>query len=469
MKITITTTIGNIRVELFSDKAPITVANFVHYLKNGFYSNTVFHRIVPGFIIQAGGVDITGEAKTDRSDPIASEASNGLHNERYTLAMARLSDDPDSATCEFFINLADNLDLDYHAVLEPGFTVFGKVISGFDVIDKIASMPTHEYGIYPTYPVNPVMIIDMAFSTDPVVQPKQSAAPKPVAKVTPQAKPKPVPPPAPQAKPEPKAEPVPKPKAVPKPIPKPDPMPEMTASDLRHNEVAASDLRRNEVAAKEEGPATPIIERKPVMQNDTQENKVVTEESFTENPQVKLNIHVDKKEVGDIVIELFPEDAPKTVANFLAYVRDDFYEGTIFHRVIDGFMIQGGGYNQSLVSRKRKDEIKFEGDNGLSNISYSVAMARGQTLDSASSEFYINVADNIALDHEQRKFDSGGYCVFGHVVDGFEIVDMIAKLDVEPKSFHEHVPTQTVMIMKTAIAGEEKPEADKATDAPDAS
>ena len=200
-------------------------------------------------------------------------------------------------------------------------------------------------------------------------------------------------------------------------------------------------------------------ESMPIMEDIIQEDAISTEEDSPENPQVIMNIHIGEEDAGNLTIELFPEDAPITVANFLEYVKDNFYEGCIFHRVIDGFMIQGGGYDAQLVSKERRESIKFEGENGLSNITYSVAMARGQALDSASSEFYINVAENTPLDHEQRKYDSGGYCVFGHVIDGFDIVDRTAKLPVRQKAFHEHVPASTVMIMKTSVVGSESEKA----------
>jgi len=142
--------------------------------------------------------------------------------------------------------------------------------------------------------------------------------------------------------------------------------------------------------------------------------------SSGERPEVLL-----KTSMGEIQIELNPQEAPKTVENFLNYVKSDFYDGTVFHRVIPGFMIQGGGLDKDLVEKPTQDPIVNEAGNGLSNKKYTIAMARTPDPDSATSQFFINVADNANLD---RTPGSAGYAVFGRVVKGLEVVDKIASV-----------------------------------------
>lgn len=134
------TSMGNIVLELNAQAAPVTVKNFLQYVQDGFYDGTIFHRVMPGFMIQGGGLTAEMEKKETR-EPIVNEASNGLGNERGTIAMAR-QNDPDSATCQFFINHIDNRPLNYVENREPGYAVFGKVIEGMDAVDAIASVKT---------------------------------------------------------------------------------------------------------------------------------------------------------------------------------------------------------------------------------------------------------------------------------------------------------------------------------------
>jgi cyclophilin family peptidyl-prolyl cis-trans isomerase len=145
-EIKIKTNLGNITLELYPDKAPKTVENFLQYVADDFYKNTIFHRVIPNFMIQGGGFDPTYTQKPARQ-PIKNEAANGLKNQIGTIAMARTSD-PHSATAQFFINVADNAFLDYSAPTERGFgyTVFGKVIDGMEVVNQIASTPTGSGG-----------------------------------------------------------------------------------------------------------------------------------------------------------------------------------------------------------------------------------------------------------------------------------------------------------------------------------
>ncbi len=147
--------------------------------------------------------------------------------------------------------------------------------------------------------------------------------------------------------------------------------------------------------------------------------------------------------LGDITIELFARKAPATVENFLQYVDDGFYDGLIFHRVIPGFMIQGGGMDAHMGEQKTRAPIKNEADNGLSNRRGTLAMARTQVVDSATAQFFINLSDNTFLDHGTRDF---GYAVFGRVTDGMDVVDQIAAVKTGAKGMHQDVPVEPVFI-----------------------
>jgi peptidyl-prolyl cis-trans isomerase A (cyclophilin A)/peptidyl-prolyl cis-trans isomerase B (cyclophilin B) len=166
--------------------------------------------------------------------------------------------------------------------------------------------------------------------------------------------------------------------------------------------------------------------------------------AWAADPQVAL-----KTSMGEIVLELNQEKAPVTVANFLQYVKSGFYKGTIFHRVIDGFMIQGGGMDAQLKGRKTRPPIKNESNNGLSNAAYTVAMAREDNPDSATSQFFINVADNFGLDAANRM--DAGYTVFGKVVKGQEVVDKIKGVLVDDVRGMQNVPVTPVVIQSASI------------------
>ena len=152
---------------------------------------------------------------------------------------------------------------------------------------------------------------------------------------------------------------------------------------------------------------------------------------------------------GDITFELDAEKAPKTVDNFLSYVKSGHYDGTIFHRVIDGFMIQGGGFEPGMKQKESGEPIDNEAANGLANEKYTVAMARTNDPHSATAQFFINVKDNSFLDYAGP--DQWGYCVFGHVTAGTEVVDEIRKVKTSTKGFHGDVPVEDVIIEKAEI------------------
>ena len=161
-------------------------------------------------------------------------------------------------------------------------------------------------------------------------------------------------------------------------------------------------------------------------------------------PKVKLTTSM-----GDIVVQLDPAKAPKTVENFLAYVNDKHYDGTVFHRVMDGFMIQGGGFTADMQQKATKPPIALEASNGLKNDTYTIAMARTSNPNSATSQFFINVKDNAMLNAPQP--DGHGYAVFGKVVEGTAVVDKIKAVAVGNKGPHQNVPNTPVTITSATL------------------
>ncbi len=153
-----------------------------------------------------------------------------------------------------------------------------------------------------------------------------------------------------------------------------------------------------------------------------------------------------KTNLGDIKIELDEEKAPKTCANFMEYVNEGFYDGTIFHRVIPNFMIQGGGFEPDMMQKPTKAPVENEAANGLSNAVGSIAMARTTDPHSATAQFFINVADNKFLDNPGQ--DGWGYCVFGKVVEGMDVVNKIKEVSTGTKAGHQDVPNEPVVIEK---------------------
>ncbi|MBX9959971.1 MAG: peptidyl-prolyl cis-trans isomerase [Burkholderiaceae bacterium] len=163
-------------------------------------------------------------------------------------------------------------------------------------------------------------------------------------------------------------------------------------------------------------------------------------------PRVKL-----ATSAGDIVLELQPARAPKTVENFLAYVRKGHYNGTIFHRVIPGFMIQGGGFDKAMTQKPTEKPIENEATNGLKNDRYTVAMARTPHPHSASAQFFINVNDNTFLNHSAPTQQGWGYAVFGRVVEGQDVVDKITAVPTGTQGMHQNVPLTPVIINAATV------------------
>lgn len=157
---------------------------------------------------------------------------------------------------------------------------------------------------------------------------------------------------------------------------------------------------------------------------------------------------------GSIEIKLDSTNTPITAENFSNYVKEGFYDGLIFHRVIKGFMIQGGGFNQDMQEKASRPSIKNEADLGGSNLRGTIAMARTPDPDSASSQFFINLADNKFLDHRSKSMDGWGYCVFGEVTSGMEVVDKIAEQATGTRSGHQDVPLENVIITSATVVDE---------------
>jgi peptidyl-prolyl cis-trans isomerase B (cyclophilin B) len=170
-----------------------------------------------------------------------------------------------------------------------------------------------------------------------------------------------------------------------------------------------------------------------------------------QNPKVLM-----KTSLGDITLELYPDKAPLTVKNFLSYVDEHFYDGTIFHRVIKGFMIQGGGYTIDFSEKLTKPSIENEAWNGLKNARGTIAMARTTEPHSATCQFFINHADNSFLDHRNKTAEGYGYCVFGKVVDGLDVVDEIANVKTMTKYSHQDVPRETIKIKSALLIADKK-------------
>ena len=158
--------------------------------------------------------------------------------------------------------------------------------------------------------------------------------------------------------------------------------------------------------------------------------------------------------LGPIVIELFEEEAPVTSKNFLEYAESGFFNGTLFHRVIPGFVIQGGGMESGMVNKEGNPPIMNEANNGLKNLKWSLSMARTNDPHSASSQFFINLVNNVSLDHTEETIQGWGYAVFGEVVDGFETVEAIASAATGSSGFHQDVPLEEISIIETKVTTE---------------
>lgn len=155
---------------------------------------------------------------------------------------------------------------------------------------------------------------------------------------------------------------------------------------------------------------------------------------------------------GDITLELFADKAPKTVENFLTYVKEGFYDNTIFHRVIDGFMIQGGGFTADMEQKESGTPIENEANNGVANEAGTIAMARTNDPHSATAQFFINVKDNDFLNFSSESMNGWGYCVFGKIADGMDVVEKIKNVKTGNHGYHQDVPVEAVLIEKATVS-----------------
>jgi len=320
----ITSSLGTIDIELDTDAAATTATAFVQFISAGLYDNTVFHRVSPAAFVQGGCYEAGLVAKQTR-DPIANEADNGRLNVRGSVAMAR-TDEPDSATAQFFVNLVDNTALD--ATDEnPGYAVFGRVVEGMDVVDQIGAVETETRGDLAEVPVEDVVI---------------------------------------------------------------------------------ESVRRTDLTGGDAG---------------VQAARVTTT-------------------LGTFVIELFATDAPNTVANFLQYVDDEFYDGTVFHRVVPDFVVQGGGYEPGVVG-KAATPAEVQPTSELENTRGTIGLAVGADSESIAPCFVLNLATNTGFD---RSDEDPGYAVFGRVVEGLDVVEQIAGVATEQQGELADVPKDNVLI-----------------------
>jgi peptidyl-prolyl cis-trans isomerase A (cyclophilin A) len=189
-----------------------------------------------------------------------------------------------------------------------------------------------------------------------------------------------------------------------------------------------------------------------------EEAKIVKEkaaaEKAPENMGTTILVRVETS-LGAFTLELYKDKAPITVDNFIKYTEKKFYDGTIFHRIIPKFMIQGGGFTQQMIKKETAPAIKNEADNGLKNLKYTIAMARTNDVNSATSQFFINTKDNTFLDHSDKNF---GYAVFGKVTEGTDVIDKIEQVKTGTKDNYENVPVKPVLINSVRLVKEEKPE-----------
>lgn len=190
----------------------------------------------------------------------------------------------------------------------------------------------------------------------------------------------------------------------------------------------------------------------PQIETQTEPTSTTTETSVTTPVQIpeknKAPIVEIQTNMGNIQIELFEKSAPKTVKNFLAYVDQKHYDGTVFHRVMKGFMIQGGGFTSKLQRKRCMPPIKNEAANGLTNMRGTIAMARTNVVDSATNQFFINLKDNNFLNHKDYSAQRFGYCVFGKVIKGMDVVDKIAKVNTISKRGFQNLPADLMSITR---------------------
>ena len=212
---------------------------------------------------------------------------------------------------------------------------------------------------------------------------------------------------------------------------------------MEENKIAKKTAAKKSTAKKSEN-------KKTAVKKTNTSKKTTAKKENTKQSSKNINILM-KTNIGEIKLELYPDKAPVTVENFVSYINDNFFNGLIFHRVIDGFMIQGGGFDENLHQKETKAPIKIESDNGLKNDRGTIAMARTNDPNSATSQFFINLVDNNFLNFRSPDIAGYGYAVFGKVTDGMEVVDKIATVPTGSFGCMQDVPKYLIQIESVEI------------------
>ncbi len=433
---------GDVVLELFAENAPKTVANFLRYVDENFYNGIVWHRVVDGFVIQGGGYEVAdGELirKEATHPPVVSEANNGKSNVRGTVAMALRGTDANSGDTQFFVNLDDNsANLDSGP---PPFTVFARVVDGMDIVDEIAAL---EVGDGPNgltdVPVDNVIMSDVHRAVDEIPTDDTNTngntntnglddiitigvrAADPIVVVGDST--------------------------------------ELTVRTADSNQFAGASYEWEVVDGAADLPEIHNPSPEITINEAATIHARLTITGFIEGnkrtgvgdvyvvgvadatPRVALENSGAVN--GEMIIELATAAAPNTCANFLRYVDAGFYDGIVWHRAVEDFVIQTGAYERVDGQLVEKDGVRppvpGEAPNNLSNVRATVAMAlRGSDPDSGDSQFFINVTDNTSLDDTP-------FTVFGRVVEGMSLVDEIANLPVRSEGILDDVPVDDVVI-----------------------
>ncbi len=445
-QLTLVTSQGTIVIELFHLQAPQTVANVLQYVQDGFYVGTIFHDVSPGNGIAGGSYTADLTVKPTR-DPVVNESNNGLRNLRGRVALAE-PDGTDSGTSQLLINLADNAQFDFDLETgNRGLTVFGRVIQGMEVVEAIGKLETTQGTASDGASLNSLPV------DPPVIQSVETSAtlPPPTSQPT-------TPPPTAEDNRPPVAD------AGNSRNVAPGITATLDGSASRDPNLGDQISFSWEQTAGTTVALSNAASQRPTFEVPSGDEKLsftltVTDllgESATDTvdltivPEPKVRLATTK---GDILLEFF-SDTPVTTKNFLQYVEDGFYNGTIFHRVVRDFVVQGGGFLPGLAKQSGlRDAIVNEFSAERSNLRETVAMAKlGGDPDSATSQFFFNLGDNSGnLDTQ-----NGGFTVFAKVVEGMDVVDAIAavptgtKQDASGNSFGD-VPLEDVVITTATI------------------
>jgi cyclophilin family peptidyl-prolyl cis-trans isomerase len=457
---------GRMVLELLTEAAPNTCANFLRYVDSGYYDGIIWHRIVQDFVVQTGNFErFNGEVreKPGKRAEVQSEANNGFSNLRSAIAMALRGTEADSGSNQFFINLGDNSSLDDG---NPPFTVFARVIEGMDVADEIVALPTGDPGTMtdqpnedvvmssvtraeskiPTSPPDDIRVVDTNGMEDANSNGVDDASTNGMDDADTNG--------------------MDDPGILPATVTTSVPIQILGESvDLSasiENEPEGSTYSwttSNGMAAITDASAK--VTTATIDSNDSIVFKVEVRgpdgEVIATGEQVvvgipsalpRVTIENGGNVVGDITLELLTEDAPGTCANFLRYVDAGFYDGIIWHRVVEDFVIQMGGFRrdpdaETLVRTEGiRDAIMSEAHNGNSNVRGSVAFALvGQDADSATSQIFINLVDNPNLDDGPPPFT-----VFARVITGLDVVDRIGVVKTETQGPNDDVPSEDIVI-----------------------